>query len=150
MCLLFVDNISPNLQCSMKDMIYPASFNGMTPLHAVAVSCTENLPPGGLGNSLTVTNLPSSYTPRILLKLFQGRYPSAYRATIPPTTLEGRKVNICLLSWLRFLGTAHDLFLVSLYRLFVVTKSSYWGSYGPICEAIFLTIRRMFELKLTW
>ena len=100
MCYLFVDNISPNLQCSLKDMIYPASCNGMTPLHALAVSCTENLPPSGLGNSLTVTNLPSSYTPRILLKLFQERYPSAYRATIPPATMEGRKVNttICLSS----------------------------------------------------
>lgn len=75
-------------------MIFPAAFNGMTPLHALAVACTENLPPSGLGNSLTVTNLPSSYTPRILLKLFQSRYPSAYRATIPPIDMEGRKVKL--------------------------------------------------------
>jgi len=94
LCFLFVDNISPNLQCSMRDMIYPETFNSMTPLHALAVACTENLPPSGLGNSLTVTNLPSSYTPRILLKLFQGRYPSAYRATIPPASMEGRKVFV--------------------------------------------------------
>ena len=73
-------------------MIFSDAFNGMTPLHALAIACTENLPPSGLGNSLTVTNLPSSYTPRILLKLFQGRYPSAYRATIPPVTMDGRKV----------------------------------------------------------
>lgn len=118
---LFVDNISPNLQCSMRDMIYPESFNGMTPLHAVAVACTENLPPSGLGHSLTVTNLPSSYTPRILLKLFQGRYPSAYRATIPPATMEGRKVNICLLSSLLFSWacTLLILVLVLLYHLLV-------------------------------
>ena len=75
-------------------MVYPEAFNGMTPLHALSIACTENLPPSGLGNSLTVTNLPSSYTPRILLKLFQARYPSAYRATIPPVTMEGRKVMI--------------------------------------------------------
>ena len=74
-------------------MIFPEAFNGVTPLHALSITCTENLPPSGLGNSLTVTNLPSSYTPRILLKLFQGRYPSAYRATIPPTSMDGRKVN---------------------------------------------------------
>ena len=78
----------------MRDMIYPEAFNGMTPLHALAVACSENLSPSGLGNSLTVTNLPSSYTPRILLKLFQGRFPSAYRATIPPATMEGRKVFV--------------------------------------------------------
>ena len=95
-CLPFVDNTCPKLQCSMKDMIYPEAFNGMTPLHALTIACTENLPPSGLGNSLTVTNLPSSYTPRILLKLFQGRYPSAYRATIPPAAMEGRKVSVVI------------------------------------------------------
>lgn len=99
-------------------MIYPESFNGMTPLHALAVACTENLPPSGLGNSLTVTNLPSSYTPRILLKLFQGRYPSAYRATIPPASMEGRKVKFCLLPLLLFPGIARDLYLVLLHRIF--------------------------------
>lgn len=85
------DNSNPSLKCSMEDVIFPETFNGITPLHALAITCTENLPPSGLGNSLTVTNLPSSYTPRLLLKLFQGRYPSAYRATIPPVTMEGRK-----------------------------------------------------------
>ncbi|XP_022781948.1 uncharacterized protein LOC111322968 [Stylophora pistillata] len=86
----FVEKNKEN--CSLKEMIFPGVFNGMTPLHALAVACTENLSPSGLGNSLTVTNLPSSYTPRILLKLFQSRYPSVYRATIPPMDMEGRKV----------------------------------------------------------
>ncbi|XP_048584846.1 uncharacterized protein LOC5508594 isoform X2 [Nematostella vectensis] len=69
---------------SLEDMIFSCTFNGMSPVHALATACTENMPPSGLGNSLTVSNLPSSYTPRMLLKLFQSRYPSAYRATIPP------------------------------------------------------------------
>lgn len=97
LCLLhfslpFTGNTNPKLQCSVEEMIYPETFSGVTPLHALAIACTDNLPPSGLGNSLTVTNLPSSYTPRILLKLFQARYPSAYRATIPPVAMEGRKV----------------------------------------------------------
>lgn len=95
--LLFAENSNPSLKCSIQEVIFPEAFNGITPLQALAISCTENLPPSGLGNSLTVTNLPSSYTPRILLKLFQARYPSAYRATIPPITMEGRKVS-CMFS----------------------------------------------------
>lgn len=77
----------------MQEMIFPPSSAGITPLHALAICTSDNLSPAGLGSSLTVSNLPSSYTPRILLKLFQSRYPSAYRATIPVIN-ETEKVNI--------------------------------------------------------
>lgn len=79
-------------EISMTTMISPPTFTHITPLHALAIACTSNLPASGLGNSLTVSNLPSGYTPRMLLKLFQANYPSAYRATIPPL-VEAKKVS---------------------------------------------------------
>lgn len=113
-------------------MIFPQTFSGITPLHALALACTENLPASGLGNSLTVSNLPSGYTPRILLKLFQSRYPSAYRATIPPLA-EAKKVVFSLLPSLlvSFLACFLGWLVVSFLKNWAMPAHCFLASIPP-------------------
>lgn len=58
-------------------------FSGLTPLHALIQNSSKKSSSQQWFNTLKVSNLPPSYSPRLLLKLFKSRFPSVYRAIMP-------------------------------------------------------------------
>ena len=65
------------------DAIFSPTFSGLTPFHALVHSSSKKQSSQEWYNTLKVTNLPPSYSSRLLLKLFKTRYPSVYRAIMP-------------------------------------------------------------------
>ena len=81
-------NRYPNL---LNEAILAPGENGVTPLHSLLTSfCDDN---DVAIMRLFVSRLPLKYTAQQLLKLFQKRYPSAYKAKIfkPESREDGQR-----------------------------------------------------------
>ena len=65
-----------------KAICQPA-FSGLTPIHALIHCSSKKQSSQCWYSTIKVSNLPPCYSPRLLLKLFKSRYPSAYRAVMP-------------------------------------------------------------------
>ena len=70
-------NQFPNL---LNEAILAPGQNGMTPLHSLIASFCDITDVKNM--SLFVSRLPQNFTAQQLLRLFQKRYPSAYKAEI--------------------------------------------------------------------
>lgn len=70
-------NPFPNL---LNEAILAPGQNGMTPLHSLIASFCDVTDVKNM--SLFVSRLPQNFTAQQLLRLFQKRYPSAYKAEI--------------------------------------------------------------------
>ena len=68
----------PPLEILMETAILTPSGNGTTPIEAVFSSLSPLFDSDSM--CLYVSNMPMNYTAQQLLKLFQTRYPSAYKA----------------------------------------------------------------------
>jgi len=70
----------PPLEILMESAILAPSGNGVTPVQAIFASVSPLFDNNSM--CLHVSNIPVSYTAQQLLKLFQTRYPSAYKTEI--------------------------------------------------------------------
>ena len=68
----------PPLEILMETAILTPSGNGTTPIEAIFSSLSPLFDSDSM--CLYVSNMPMNYTAQQLLKLFQTRYPSAYKA----------------------------------------------------------------------
>lgn len=66
-----------------QNTICRPAFSGLTPIHALIHCSSKKQSSQRWYSTLKVSNLPANYSPRLLLKLFKARYPSAYRAVMP-------------------------------------------------------------------
>ena len=82
----------PPLEILMETAILTPSGNGTTPIEAIFSSLSPLFDSDSM--CLYVSNMPVNYTAQQLLKLFQTRYPSAYKA-------EMFKVMACKMSYVR-------------------------------------------------
>lgn len=85
-------NQFPNL---LNEAILAPGQNGMTPLHSFIASFCDVTDVKNM--SLFVSRLPQNFTAQQLLKLFQKRYPSAYKAEIiKEEEREGSDIGECV------------------------------------------------------
>ena len=70
----------PPIEILMESAVLAPSGNGVTPVQAIFASVSPLFDNNSM--CLHVSNMPVSYTAQQLLKLFQTRYPSAYKAEI--------------------------------------------------------------------
>ena len=92
--LVFCKLISFTDQAFFDEAILTPTLSGITPAHQLVINSSRKQFGLSFGNALRVSNVPSSYSPRLLLKLFKSRYPSAYRAFIPLPKAKWKLKNV--------------------------------------------------------
>ena len=71
---------SPSSDLLLQSAVFAPGLNGITPLQAVLASFSSFYDCKAM--ALHVSSIPVTYTAQQLLKLFQTRYPSAYKVEV--------------------------------------------------------------------